>query len=266
MNTLWPWVTLALLGAYHGINPGMGWLFAVSLGLQERSRAAVMRAFTPIAIGHFASIAIVVAVVAALRPAVSPELLRYGGGGILIAFGIYKLVAPMSHPRWVGMRVGPRQLALWSFLMATAHGAGLMVVPIVLKMEVKPATAIATASASALPIQSASLSKVSPAVCVCQTEVGSAGALPTGGSDRAPAASLPSCHAQVSRMAQSEAGIFPALAGVCLHTLAMFAVMAGIALLVYDRIGLKILRTAWVNLDLVWSIALIGAGIVTMAL
>lgn len=106
-----------------------------------------MRAFAPIAFGHFASNAVVVAVVVFRRPAISPTVLRYVGAGVLIAFGIYKLAAPMSHPRWMGMRVGARQLALWSFLMATAHRAGLMIVPIVLKMESAPAGKVVAAPA-----------------------------------------------------------------------------------------------------------------------
>ncbi|HVK03405.1 MAG TPA: hypothetical protein VM490_08015, partial [Armatimonadaceae bacterium] len=137
-SSSWPWLTLALLGAYHGINPGMGWLFAVALGLQERSRRAVIRAFAPIALGHALSVAAVVALVAALQTVVSPVLLRYAGAGVLIAYGLYKLLAPMSHPRWVGMRVGFRDLAVWSFLMATAHGAGLMLVPVLLKLPASP--------------------------------------------------------------------------------------------------------------------------------
>src|ERR1051325_11106499 len=92
----WPWLTLVFLGAYHGLNPGMGWLFAVALGLQERSRAGVIRAFAPIALGHAASIALVVALVAALQTVVSPTPLKWAGASLLVAFGLYKLLAPMS--------------------------------------------------------------------------------------------------------------------------------------------------------------------------
>src|ERR671938_302645 len=134
MNTLWPWITLALLGAYHGLNPGMGWLFAVALGLQEGSRVAVLRAFGPIALGHAASVAMIVALVGALQAAVDPTLLRWVGAGALLAFGMYKLLTPLSHPRWVGMRVNGRDLTAWSLLMATAHGAGLMLVPLLLRL------------------------------------------------------------------------------------------------------------------------------------
>src|SRR6187455_1079342 len=132
MQTLWPWLTLALLGAYHGINPAMGWLFAVALGLQEHRRSAVARAFAPIALGHAVSVAAVVALLGAAQALVDLDLLRLIGAAALVIFGIYKLLAPMSHPRWVGMRVHFGDLTAWSFLMATAHGAGLMLLPVLL--------------------------------------------------------------------------------------------------------------------------------------
>ena len=124
-----PWLSLVALGAYHGLNPGMGWLFAVALGLQEKRAAAVLRAFGPIAAGHAASVAVVVILVGAAQLWIDAGILRWIGGGLLVAFGLYKLLTPFSHPRWVGMRVGPADLALWSFLMASAHGAGLMLMP-----------------------------------------------------------------------------------------------------------------------------------------
>ena len=130
---LWPWITLAALGAYHGINPSMGWLFAVALGLQERSRSAVFNAFPPIVLGHAASVALVVGVVVIGRTIVPIDALKIMGCVALVSFGIYKLVRS-SHPRWVGMRVGFRDLTAWSFLMASAHGAGLMLVPILLRL------------------------------------------------------------------------------------------------------------------------------------
>jgi hypothetical protein len=115
MNTLWPWLTLALLGAYHGLNPAMGWLFAVALGLQERRRAAVLRAFAPIAMGHAVSVGAVVALFGAVQALVDLGVLRLIGAVALVIFGLYKLLAPMSHPRWVGMRVNFRDLTAWSF-------------------------------------------------------------------------------------------------------------------------------------------------------
>ena len=128
----WPWLSLALLGAYHGVNPAMGWLFAVALGLQEHSRKALLRALLPITLGHWASIALTAALVGGLQVVSPPYLLRPLAAAALILFGLYKFVKPRSHPRWVGMRVSLRELALWSFLMSSAHGAGLMLFPVLL--------------------------------------------------------------------------------------------------------------------------------------
>ena len=124
------WLML-LLGAYHGINPGMGWLFAVALGMQEQKGSAVARSLVPIAIGHALAIGIVVLAAVFLGMALPLTVIRYSVAALLIAFGIYALIGH-HHPRWVRMQVGFRDLALWSFLMASAHGAGLMVVPLLL--------------------------------------------------------------------------------------------------------------------------------------
>jgi hypothetical protein len=217
MQVIWPWLTLALLGAYHGLNPGMGWLFAVALGLQERSRAAVIGAFAPIALGHALSIAGVVAVVSLAQTVVTPDFLRLAGAVALVVFGLYKLVRA-AHPRWVGMRVNFRDLTAWSFLMATAHGAGLMLVPILLQLS--------------------------------------------------PGAVAPSDHAH-HVMAAGETATAPAalpiaaFGAVGIHTAAMFLVMGLIAVVVYEKLGLAILRQAWLNLDRIWAVALIGVGILT---
>jgi hypothetical protein len=98
MHDPWPWLTLALLGAYHGLNPAMGWLFAIALGLQERSRMAVMRAFAPIALEHALSIAGVVALVGATQALVTPLVLRVVSAIALVLFGLYKLLAPCRIP------------------------------------------------------------------------------------------------------------------------------------------------------------------------
>ena len=157
MNEHAPWVSLALLGGFHGLNPGMGWLFAVALGLQERSRAAVFRALGPIALGHAASVALVVTLTGAAQLWIDAETLRQLGGSALVVFGVYKLAMPLSHPRWVGMRVGARDLAVWSFLMATAHGAGLMLVPVLFQLPAGPAAHAAHAqhAAGAGPVATA---------------------------------------------------------------------------------------------------------------
>jgi len=122
---------MVLLGAYHGINPGMGWLFAVALGMQEQKGRAVARALVPIAIGHALAIAVVVLAATLLGFALPLVAIRYCVAGLLVGLGIYSLVRH-RHPRWVRMQVGFRDLTVWSFLMASAHGAGLMVVPVLL--------------------------------------------------------------------------------------------------------------------------------------
>ena len=124
------WLML-LLGAYHGINPGMGWLFAVALGMQEQKGSAVAKALVPIALGHALSIGSVVMAAAFLGMALPQEGIRYTVAALLFGLGIFSLVRHY-HPRWVRMQVGFRDLTLWSFLMATAHGAGLMLLPVLL--------------------------------------------------------------------------------------------------------------------------------------
>jgi hypothetical protein len=129
MSDITPWIVLLALGAFHGLNPAMGWLFAVARGLQERDRAEVTGSLIPLATGHALSVGAVVAVFGVLRSTVDQDAVRYGSAALLIAFGVFKLLKPRSHPKWVGMRVGRGMLILWSFLMASAHGAGLMLVP-----------------------------------------------------------------------------------------------------------------------------------------
>ena len=124
------WLML-LLGAYHGLNPGMGWLFAVALGLQEGKGSAVAKALVPIALGHAVAIGIVVLAAVFLGMALPLLVIRYSVAVLLVGLGIYGLVRH-RHPRWVRMQVGFRDLTVWSFLMASAHGAGLMVLPVLL--------------------------------------------------------------------------------------------------------------------------------------
>jgi hypothetical protein len=124
------WMML-LLGAYHGINPGMGWLFAVALGMQEQKGSAVVRSLIPIAIGHALAIGSVVLTATVLGMTLPLTAIRYSVAAILVGLGIYSLVWH-QHTRWVRMQVGFRDLTIWSFLMASAHGAGLMLVPVLL--------------------------------------------------------------------------------------------------------------------------------------
>lgn len=253
MTSIWPWLILIALGAYHGLNPGMGWLFAVSRGLQERSRRAVLVSLAPIALGHMASVAAVVAMVALAQPYIDLGTLRLAGAVVLLAFGIFKLVA-RSHPRWVGMRVGMRELALWSFLMATAHGAGLMLVPVLLSLPIADAHAEHLASTSIVAAAPADHDHAAHDHAAhdcrpdCQQTL-AAGAQPSGGQ-----------HATQMYAPPQAAG----LAAVAVHTVAMFAAMAGIAILVYEKLGLAVLRRAWLNLDLLWAWSLIVAGALSL--
>jgi hypothetical protein len=130
----WAWVVLFLLGAYHGINPAMGWLFAVALGLQKQSGRAVWQALLPIAVGHVLAIALVIAVAVIAGAALPIKVMRIAVAALLIGFGFYRIVSK-SHPRFGGMQVGFRDLTIWSFLMAGAHGAGLMLLPVLLGMS-----------------------------------------------------------------------------------------------------------------------------------
>jgi hypothetical protein len=217
----WPWLALIALGAYHGLNPAMGWLFAVALGLQEGRREAVVKAFWPIALGHAAAVALVVTVVLALQVVVPLEVLKYVGAAALISFGLYKLVR-RKHPRWVGMRVGFKDLTAWSFIMASAHGAGLMLVPVLLGL-------------------SGTTHEVGHQAHEAQEHWG---------------------HSVHLFLTNPEA--LADLAAVAVHTLSMFAVMAVVALVVYDRLGLMILKRTWFNVDLLWAAALVGAGVITL--
>jgi hypothetical protein len=217
----WPWLALIALGAYHGLNPAMGWLFAVALGLQEGRREAVVKAFWPIALGHAAAVTLVVAAVLALQVVIPLEVLKYVGAAALISFGLYKLIR-RKHPRWVGMQVGFKDLTLWSFIMASAHGAGLMLVPVLLGLS----------------------------GTTHETEHQAHEAHEHWG------------HSVHLFLTNPEA--LADLAAVAVHTLSMFAVMAAVALVVYDRLGLMILKRTWFNVDLLWAAALVGAGVITL--
>jgi hypothetical protein len=122
------WKAMVFLGAYHGINPGMGWLFAVALGLQQGSARGVWRALPPIAAGHALSVGIVLVAFGLAQIVVPSAAVNVLVAAMLISMGVYRLWRH-RHPRFGGMQVGFRDLTLWSFLMASAHGAGLMVLP-----------------------------------------------------------------------------------------------------------------------------------------
>lgn len=133
----WGWPALFCLGAYHGINPAMGWLFAVAVGMQQNSAQAVVRSLAPIALGHALAIGVAVLLGALLEIVLPLLYLKIAVAAALLALGLYR-IARSRHFRWGGMRVGFRELTIWSFLMASAHGAGLMVLPVVLTLTPPP--------------------------------------------------------------------------------------------------------------------------------
>ena len=203
----------------------MGWLFAVALGLQEQSRPTVLRAFAPIALGHAASVAIVIVVVSASRTIVPIDVLKWVGASLLIAYGLYRLWKN-SHPRWVGMRVGFKDLTTWSFLMASAHGAGLILVPVLFNLPGYGPSAAQAIDARDLPHSEYMLLGAAPSVST----------------------------------------VISQLTAIGVHTVAMFAVMAVVAVVVYEKVGLALLRKSWFNMDRLWAAALVGAGVMTLLL
>src|ERR1700728_2818767 len=150
----WPWVALAVLGAYHGLNPAMGWLFALALGLQEKRRSAVIGALFPIALGHAAAITLAILALRFVQHFLPMNILKWGVALILFALGIYRLFRA-SHPRGAGMRVGGKDLFVWSFLMASAHGAGLMLLPVLMA---QPMAGMTHRMAGGMPLMPSSLS------------------------------------------------------------------------------------------------------------
>jgi hypothetical protein len=202
VSDVWPWVAIAGLGAFHGLNPAMGWLFAVALGLNRNDRRIVWLSLLPIAVGHALSVAAVAVALVVLGVMVDGRGVTVVAGLILIAWALYHWRYGSRHRVRVGLQTGLAGLGVWSFLMATGHGAGLMLWPVLMPL--------------------------------CFPAGVAAGAVDP---------------------------VVPALLGVGLHTLAMLAVTALIAVPVYEWIGLAILRRAWINLDLVWSLALATAGV-----
>ena len=199
-----PWLILIALGAFHGLNPAMGWLFAVALGLYRQSRKTVLASLIPIALGHAASIAVVVYAVVVLGAAIDPKTFRVVSGVLLTAWGLYHALYGHRHRMRIGLRTGLIGLFAWSFVMATAHGAGMMLIPVLMPLE--------------------------------QTQE-HAHHLPATGS------------------------LAIATLAVIVHSLAMLVTTGVVALVVYEWVGLDFLRRGWINLDLIWTAALIGMGL-----
>jgi len=206
------WHAMFFLGAYHGINPGMGWLFAVALGMQRGSARGVWGALPPIALGHAAAVGVVLLIVGLAQVVIPMDTLRVLVASMLTMLGLYRLWRH-RHPRYGGMQVGFRDLTVWSFLMASAHGAGFMVVPFVM---------------SAPPMLAA------------------AG------------------HEHMHHMAAAANGAAAGGMAVAVHTLSYLIVMTVAAWLVYRKLGLSLLRRAWLNVDWVWAGALVLTGLVVL--
>ena len=208
MRVLWPWLTLVGLGMYHGVNPTMGWLFAVALGLHHGRRSVVIQSLIPIAIGHLLSIAVVAGAVLTLGVIIDRRSLLMVAGGGLVVWALYHLTYGSRHRARIGMRAGFTGLLAWSFLMASAHGAGLMLVPAL--------------------------------VPLCLLGSGAGGITPAG-------------------------SLINALAATGIHAAAMVSLSGGIAILVYDWIGVGFLRRGWINLDWLWTAALGVTGMIVLA-
>ena len=207
MTALWPWLALVGLGLFHGINPAMGWLFAVGLGLNRQSRAVVLWSLLPIALGHAAAVAAVLVVFLTLGLMLDQTLLRRAAAAVLIGWALWHALRGHRRPVRVGMQAGLAGLALWSFLMASAHGAGLMLIPVVLPLCLAAAPAQELTATGSIPI---------------------------------------------------------ALAALGVHTATMLATIGVIALVVYRWIGVAFLRRGWINLDIIWTAALVASGAILL--
>jgi hypothetical protein len=153
----WPWLALAGLGAFHGLNPAMGWLFAVALGLHRGSRGVVLLSLAPIALGHAAAVATILAVVIAFGILIDHAMLSRAAGITLIGWAAWHALYGHRRRVRVGMQTGLAGLAVWSFLMAGAHGAGLMLVPFALPLCVSGSPGGELTASGTIPIALAAL-------------------------------------------------------------------------------------------------------------
>ena len=205
MSELWPWLALAGLGAFHGVNPAMGWLFAVALGLHRHSRRTVLIALLPLALGHAVAVLAVALAVVLLGIVIDQRAIRLAAGALLIGWAVYHTLYGSRHRVRFGMQVGMLGLGAWSFVIATTHGAGEMLVPVLIPLCLAASPARELTAAGSLPV---------------------------------------------------------ALAAVGVHTLAMLATTGMIALAVYEWFGVAFLRKGWINLDLLWTAALVATGLI----
>ena len=157
MVSISPWLVLAGLGAFHGLNPAMGWLFAVALGMHRKSRKVLLLSLLPIALGHTVSIAVVALAVVLLGVLVDQRWLEIAAGTVLLCWAGWHAAYGHRHRVRIGMTTGMAGLGLWSFLMATAHGAGLMLVPVLVPLCLTAMPAGELTAAGSLPIAMAAI-------------------------------------------------------------------------------------------------------------
>jgi hypothetical protein len=208
MHAIAPWLILIALGAFHGFNPAMGWLFAVALGFYRDSQRVVLVSLVPIALGHALSIAVVVYAVVFLGMAIDETAFRLFSGALLIAWGLFHLLYGHRHHVHIGLTTGMFGLGVWSFVMATAHGAGAMLIPVL------------------MPLEHAAMADMGT-------------------------------HAHHMPATTS---LWVATLAVIVHSLAMLIATGIVAIVVYRWAGLDFLKRGWINLDHIWSAALIGIG------
>lgn len=213
----WLWAGVVLLGVYHGLNPAMGWPLAVARGLDDRRGGAVWGAWLPLGAGHLLAMALVLLPFALLSWLMQwSREIRIGAGVLVLLFGA-ALLMPWSRAlhrhRWLA-RIRPTQLALWSFVMASVHGAGLMLLPIFIGL--------------------------------CDSSEVAGG-----------------LNADALRALTRES-LGTALIVSLVHTLAMIGAGLGLAWIVYRYLGLRVLQRAWLNLDRVWAIGLMAAGVAAL--
>jgi hypothetical protein len=140
----WPWLVIAALGVYHGLNPAMGWLFAVALGLHRKSGEVVLISLVPIALGHAAAVAVALAAFLMLGLLIDRAVLTWLAAGVLIAWALWHALYGHRQRLMVGMQTGLVGLFTWSFVMASAHGAGLMILPALIPLCTSGATSSPT--------------------------------------------------------------------------------------------------------------------------
>lgn len=146
MAILWSLLAAAGVGALHGLNPATGWMLAAAWGLRAGDRAQARRALLPIAIGHAASVALVGGALA-IGLSLDRFLLQVLTGALFVVAVVVHLSGRV--PMAARAPAGHAGLALWSFAMSTAHGAGLMLVPALIPLCVGgPASGGMTVSGS----------------------------------------------------------------------------------------------------------------------